>query len=705
MASEEIHRALAKGNPVVVVGRGTIAVPGHRIVVSADAADATLGPLEEARMNIAVALGEDTRNELAARIAISERRRLLGPRWEAQAAAAFVDACNRLRQVDPEALLEIDHAESLDDAAAETLVEVISKEGWLKLPLVLCFAETPPEIQTLLATLETHGATRVEARKSEAPAGPAFDVERLDPDARRVLRTTVVLGPRFTVAGVAALLEMTPLAVAESLQRAADLGAPIADRGAGRFEVPQDLIEALGARMLPSLVTLLHRRRAELLSGSEPGDERAQSMPLPMVPNEERPRYDDVFEASADDEAEAAAIPDLDHEMPRVDPPEAHSARRPEEGGDRARAAAHFEKAGELAHAVEQLRVGAEQAAAHGDPRRGLALLRRAEQLLEGLPSGGNRDTLRAGLALSVGEILWRGAVLGPPFTLDAALEALDAAAGHLPDDPDPGLEADIARMRAGVLYDRGDVHSLDAAIASLSEAIRALSSAGRPREAAELLNDQAAVYLRAGDPVQAFHLLSRSQEVFEKVRADDPDDLIAAIELAETDHLLAKLPLHAPLRPGKESDAYSSALDHALAAERVFRKIEDAYALARVWETMGRLEVLRGRGDQALVRLERALELQRRIGDVVGLARTTAALSDACFETERAEEALGLLADSIELNARKGSAIGLAYNRLAVAAAQMRFGSGELADAVASVSRHLEDAEQLVGRVPVPGT
>ncbi len=255
------------------------------------------------------------------------------------------------------------------------------------------------------------------------------------------------------------------------------------------------------------------------------------------------------------------------------------------------------------------------------------------------------------------------------------------------------------------MLYDRGDVRSLEAALASLSEAIRELTSAGRAREAAELLNDQAAVYLRAGDPVRALHLLTRSQEVFEKVRADDPDDIVAAIELAETDHLLAKLPLHAPLRPGKESDAYGSALDHALAAEKVLRKIEDVYGLGRVWETMGRLETLRGRGDRAIARLERALELQRRIGDVVGLARTTAALSDACFETERAEEALGLLADSIELNARKGSAIGLAYNRLAVAAAHKRLGQGKLADAIASVTRLLEEAERRVGRVAVPGT
>ncbi len=703
MKSEEIVRALGGGKPVVVMGVPSARVPGHRIIVSADAADATLGPLEEARMDAAVALGEDTRSELAMRIAMSERRRILGPHWEAHAAAAFVDTMNRLREVDPEAVLQLDHAEALDEATVETLAEVFAREGWLKLPFVLCFDEPlSPAASTLLTRLEAAGAPRVRVQKSTRPPTEPFDVSRLDADSRRILRTTVVLGPRFAASDVAALLGVTPLWVAEHLQRAADQGAPLADHGDGRFEVPMGLVEALGERMLPSLVTLLHRQRAELLSRGHAPQPPKDPKRVSVMPEASRPRYDDVFEGSEAKEAKAAeAIPEPERAVPRPEAP--RPSRR--EGADRVRAARHFEKAGQRVHAIEQLRAGAEDAAIHGDPRRGLALLERAERMVIEMPKGAQRETLHAQIALSIGEILWRGAVLGPPFTLDAALEAVEAAARHLPDDPDPELSSDIARMRAGVLYDRGDVHSLDAAIASLSEAVRALSSAGRPREAAELLNDQAAVYLRAGDPVRAFHLLSRSQEVFEKIRATDPNDLTAAIELAETDHLLAKLPLHAPLRPGKEQDAYGSALDHAIAAERVFRKIEDVHALGRVWETMGRLETLRGRGEQATAHLERAFDLQRRTGDVVGLARTTAALSDACFETERAEDALGLLADSIELNARKGSAIGLAYNRLAVAAAQKRLGDGKLEAAVASVAGLLGEAEEMVGRVPVPGT
>jgi hypothetical protein len=60
---------------------------------------------------------------------------------------------------------------------------------------------------------------------------------------------------------------------------------------------------------------------------------------------------------------------------------------------------------------------------------------------------------------------------------------------------------------------------------------------------AARLLNDQAAIYVSLGDPVRATHLLERPRELFEGRLRSHADDVMAVEELAETHHLLARLP------------------------------------------------------------------------------------------------------------------------------------------------------------------
>jgi tetratricopeptide (TPR) repeat protein len=217
-------------------------------------------------------------------------------------------------------------------------------------------------------------------------------------------------------------------------------------------------------------------------------------------------------------------------------------------------------------------------------------------------------------------------------------------------------------------------------------------------------------VYIRLGDPVRATNLLTQSRELFENRWRNNPNDRIAAEELAETDHLLARLPLHAQRRPGREAEASALGLEHAQAAEQVYQRLGQHHKLARVWETIGRLELQRGQLQTAQERLSAALNLQQRLGDVTGLARSTAALADLCVRTDRLSDALALLADSITLNFEKGSPLGLAFNRRALDALTATVartpgpGADNVRSALTEVESRLAQAESVFGRLVLPG-
>jgi hypothetical protein len=201
---------------------------------------------------------------------------------------------------------------------------------------------------------------------------------------------------------------------------------------------------------------------------------------------------------------------------------------------------------------------------------------------------------------------------------------------------------------------------------------------------------------------VRATHLLTESRRIFEERASTDP---VAAIEMAETDHLFARIPLHVPARPGREADALTMGLDHALAAERTYRRLDAKRDLARVWETMGRLELRKGRLDRARDRLTAAVEAEEAIGDLVGLARSTAALSELLAAGGRVDDALAVLSDSVELNLEKGSPIGLAFNRRALAALERIAGDAAGSQhALADTKMRLEAAERVLGRMVLPG-
>ncbi len=374
------------------------------------------------------------------------------------------------------------------------------------------------------------------------------------------------------------------------------------------------------------------------------------------------------------------------------------------------RAAAHLQAAGRTEAAVEQYLAAVREVASHGDARRAYSLTAQALQLLEGLPSSARRALLRTQLLLERARLQWHGALKGAPFTLQEALSSVEAARSSLPNEAPLDIAAQLAATIAGICYELGDPQSLEGALAELTDVSRRLLAAGESLLAACLLNDQAAVYVRLGDPVRATHLLEQSRQLFEGRLRVRPDEAVAVEELTDTHHLLARLPLHAAIRPGREADAYAMSLEHLRAAEQAYQHLGQHLALARVWETMARIELQRGQPAAAQERLSAALTLQRQLGDVIGLARSTAALADMYSRMGRLGEALSLLANSITLNFEKGSLVGLAVNRRALegivtAAAQAQGPEAErLQNAVAEVERRLGQAESVLGRVELPG-
>jgi tetratricopeptide (TPR) repeat protein len=746
--------------------------------VRCDVLRAPLGPLTEARRKIETLLGSDTPllDQARDRMVQGLRRRLLGEIPALEAEGAVVEVLNRLaRSTDRPAALLFEAVEVADEATLALLRRILSRPGWLRLPLVLSFRSAEPRgaALALLEMLRSAGGDGSVIRAEGTPAAPApqpeapFPWRTLPHEVLRVLRAGAVVGPGFEAELVAELLDTTVLDVLDVIQRATDIGVPVEDLGEGRFHLPDALLDALRASLLPSVMIAWHARLGEILGGFEEDDEPPASgrrdmvemeLDLPparpsrgsliddpsrtqvierahgdaddVAPQTPRPAawpYADLFPEAPDRAARAMDLFDYPSEPPEpvVGPPEpeeestvvepartrsVEGLRRPpapSNRGDEGRAAAHLAAAGDLDGAAERYHAAVLQAATAGAHAQAFTCAEKALAILDALPASPRRRRLRARVHLEVGRLKWQ--VTGrsgepgtlayePAFTLTSALASLEAGRAALDDGDPPALRAEIAGVVAGVCYDLGDPASLERALDELTVASRLLVECGDATGAARLLNDQAAVYVRLGDPVQATHLLTESRKLFEERAGADP---VAAVEMAETDHLLARIPLHVAARPGREVDALTMGLDHALAAERVYRKLDATRELARVWETMGRLELRKGRLDRARERLAAAVEAEETLGDLVGLARSTAALSELLAQSGRLEDALTVLSDSITLNFEKGSPIGLAFNRRALDALTRVVGdSPTLGEARA----RLEVAENVLGRMKLPG-
>ncbi len=634
------------------------------------------------------------------------RQRLLGEEPEPGGDGRVVAALNRLARLSsaPVALV-LQSVDAADPRTLERLEALIRRPGWLKAPLVLAFGSLQPEgaARSLLdAVREVEGDDAVVSvdsgellrPQSARPAAPL--PETLAAETLHVLRAGALIGDAFEADLVALLLGLDPVEVLELLQMARDAGVPIEDRGDGRFVLAKNTAEALRRSLLPSLAGAWHRRLAELLG-------RTTRVRTAREPEIEPPPTTKRAVPHGTPARERAALENLDlTERPLgAAESEARRLRRPDR---EARAGHHAEAAGQIELAAKQYIAAAERSDNLGAYDQALDFAQRALQLAESLPnSPGHRQLCIRALG-ELGRLKWHAAGPGESVSLDAALRQLERAEALLAADDPIELKAEISSLIASVCYDIGGRDALERALGELTAAGRALLDAGKPVEAARLLNDEAAVWVRLGDPVRANHLLSKSREVFGRFATEST---VAQLELAETDHLVARLMLHAPPRPGKELESLELGIQHALAAEETYRELGRSRELARVWETLGRLERLAGKSEQSSSHLVAAIETEQQLGDAIGLARSTAALSDLLSDVGQPERALELLRDSITLNFEKGSPVGLAFNRRALSGLAARVAGHPLTDGlehdIERLRSQLELAERSVGHVEAP--
>lgn len=706
---ESVWARVRAGRHTLVIG--TVAVPPEPSdlkTLRVDCAESQTGggALDEVLRSLEQLFGEPLQTDRIARPP-GRPRRILGAHAPRPLEAVLTEACNRFADwASGHAALVLESIDTIDAPALETLAQILQRPGWLRLPLIL----TAPEPLTGPAAGLTGllGTEPVVELQDKAPA--PLEPKSLPADVLRVLRAGTTFGATFRATQVAELLEEPTGTILERLQAAADAGAPLIDRGDGRFSLSRTAVRTLQAQMLPSLLAFWHERAGEQLGRPAPTVAPAPVEPTPPEPSPAgipkagpaASAYEDLFETGPTVAEPAAEHPQQTPEALGPEAPPADASAAP----DQARAAAHLQASGQTEAAAERYLAAVVEVAARGDARRALSLAEQELKLLDDLPPTSRRSQLRAQLLLEAGRVQWQAALLGPPFTLRAALESLQAARGQLPETAPAELQGELAATTAGVCYDLGDQASLAGCLDELAAAGRRLLSGGDVLVAARLLNEQAALLVRLEQPLRAAELLAKSREIFESRLQQAPADRTAVEELGQTHHLLARLPLHARVRAGREPEAHATALDHALAAEQAYRRLGQRRALAHVWDTMGRLELARGRREVAGQRLKAAFDSQRELGDVTGLARTTAALAELSVAAGRLEEATHLLGDSIALNAEKGSPIGLAFNRRALAVLTESAGASSepLRASLEALEQRLSQAESVFGRLTLPG-
>ncbi|MCB9759945.1 MAG: tetratricopeptide repeat protein [Alphaproteobacteria bacterium] len=716
------------GRTVALVG-GTPPSPpaGWRVVrVHCGGPPQALGALLSARDRVNRMLGTHAPVlDLAAhRVRSGLRRRLLAEPVRDDGVGLIADL-NRFAELGPgPSALVLEAFEAADPATVGLVRRLVDQPGWLRPALVLALQEAPAEgpIAGLLRDLGDAVLRPPAPAPPEEPPAPVVTPEdalqSLPPQILRTLRAGAVVGDAFEVALVARLLDRPALRLLEDLQVAFDAGVPLEDLGEGCFRVPGSLAAWLRGQLLPSLSRAWNQRLAELLAGPvEPADEASAEMPTPSAssqPASPAPAAEAPPEPAPEEPPEPVAEPEVAPPAPEFPAPEPTPAAPPpprrrsvpiERGPSRrgpseapqARAAGHLAAAGELEAAVTRYLDAAHAVPLYALPQA-FAHLQAAGSLLERVPEGPVRQRLQARLLLALGRLKWAGA--GQGFDLDDALADLDRAAALLDTlPPEPALRARLRALTASVCYDRGSPADLQRALEELTLAIRAWRDADDPRAAARLLNDQAAVWVRIGDVVRAAHLLRESRALFTGLPDAGPED---RAELAETNHLLARLPLHAPSRPGQELEAIAQAIEHAREAEATYRSLQMAREQARVWETLGRLELRRGALPEAEAALVQAFRAQQQLHDAMGLARTAAALAELLRVAGDPRQALELLSTSVALNLRMRSPWGLDINRVALKALAEGLHAdarAALAPMVRALEAQIDDASARLGR------
>ncbi|MCB9737903.1 MAG: hypothetical protein H6747_01470 [Deltaproteobacteria bacterium] len=704
-ARSTLDAALQASHPLVWIGPPPPS-PSGPLCLRVDAGHAgPIGPLGRLRDEALAALGSDRALlELAAvHLRDNLRRRLLAGAPSTDALRDLVPLLNRLHEATPGGVaVVLDHVDRAGPTTLDALRRLLDAEGWLRPPLVLGF-DVEPDGEAgralIAAVVGRYGASRRidataagvsddsarspdEAAPTTTPptAASAADLAPaqaddllagLDPDALRVLRGAAVVGERFEPELVAALLATDAIAVLEALQRAADRGLRL-DADDTTFALGASLRERLLDGLLPQLRRAWDHRLAELL--------HTPAAPLPATPSAEAAPVDTApavaaLDAAGPEEAEPVGATPADAVPADAAPVEAApveaapieaatvapappNARDAEQAH---RAALHMLRAGRPDLAAERFLAAAEIAGQLGANAAAVELAEDAVRSLRRVPATGRYRALHLHAALARTRLLWRAAGTIRGVDLDHALEAaeeISAALGEI--DPLP-LRAEAAALVGGICFDIGDRPHLDRALDALTEASRLYERGGEPLAAAALLNDQAAVWVRLGDPVRANWLLERSREVFARRAGHDAS---ARRELAETELGIARLPLHVAARPGQAQAAAERALQLCESAHDHFDALGDARSAARADVVAGRLLLRAGQTDEALARLARSSERAARAGDLLGVGDAAAAAAEALLRAARQDDALDALERAVQAHRGAGSSHGLDRDR-----------------------------------------
>ncbi len=721
------------------------------------------GPLHQAYRLVQVALGGGDVARAEPSLRDGELRyQLLGEMPLQLLEQGFAAACNRLAEANERTtVLLFEAADHADATVKETLLHLLKEEETLKIPWIVGFHHLPEDSE-LLDTLRESLPKDVFLGEDEFREDAAFDWKQLPPSALRILRAGSVVGHVFESHLVAQLLTLSHQEVLEGLQLAADCGAPLGDYGNNRFFLPPAGVRELQSQMLPSLLSYWHENLASLLAlPPEPEMQTSsrvtweeesfeETQPSKWVVSEEVSfPTSETSEPWAEEQSKEANVSDSEsisfgelfvpesednlsvkEEGTELGKPETLLESSEAQGNwlaqedapwqspsiqesslqkDRLRAASHLQSAGRFQDALLMFLEVAQEASATGQTRQGIFATQQAIAMLGKLPRSRQRTLLEAHVLVEMARLKWHGTVSDNTFTLQDALETLGTAKNVLPHDAPPELLGQWAATYAGISHDLGDLSLVKQALAELTQVSRVLLAADKPVEAARLLNDQAALYIRLGDSLRASRQLYQSRELFEGILMRDKKDPVASEELAHTEHLLARLPLHARIYPDREKEAFSLALGHTERADRLFGGLGMAREQARVWATQGKLEMGRGEMDAAEDAFLQAMQMQQELGDWTGLARTSAALSDLFVARGQVIEALALLGESTVLNLEKGAPIGVAFNRRAMEElrtmlqeqdAHLLPGVHEQLEQLETV---LEHAESILGRVKLP--
>ncbi len=671
---------VAEGANAVVVGSRSPGDPQKGLAAVRVDCGHTRGPLglvRELLVRLAGELGGHASRWLpeAVRRDAGLGRRLLDEAperiWGQALRAALVELAESARA--PTALV-FEGVDEAPDDVCKLLADLATLAPEFGVPVLLAFGSAEPARpgpRALLDAMRDREGERALVRATAPPEpvepGPASEAPEppaLPDELRRVLRALALAQPDVEIAALATLLDLEPLRLLEQLQLAHDLGVPIEESGDGRVALEASFAAELARTALPSLAREYHRRLATWYGAAKESEERGK--------------------AGAEARAHAAKTDALGAAS------EPFAPRREE-------AASYAAAAGEAELAASEYAGAVDEAADLGLYEQALGFGQQALDLLDDLPEDDSRRRLRARLLVSLARVHWLAAGLASGLSLGHATKLLDAAGALFRPGDSFQDAAAIDALRACVLYDVGSPEALEQALDAVTRASRALGEGGDALRAARLINEEAAIWVRIGDVVRAHHLLERSLEVFGSVEGEE-----ARLEAAETHHLLARLVFHVPARDGRESDALEVSLEHARAAETCYEELDRVRQLARVRETLGRLELLAGRVEEAEGYLRASAESQQELADPIGLARTAAALAELSAARGDATTTLEMLGDSVRLNKRSGSSIGLAYNRRALESLEGRVPE-VLADRFDALRGELEQAEKSVSVQPGP--